>query len=127
MKYLSQYTEQAISEALESNGAFYAFGTDQFNEAKKEGVEYVSLGAGLICPKTNFEQLFDQMNDALEKGIAQDLQENGKGGVILRELENHECYYTGDWEDCYEAVKCYGITRAEVNLVYIQKRSEQNN
>ena len=48
-------TTDYLTPILEANGAFFAFSQSQFDEQKKEGVIYVSMGAGLICPKENAE------------------------------------------------------------------------
>lgn len=48
MKSLS---EEAMTALLKENGAFFAFSDKQFNEQKKEGVQYVNVFAGLVCPK----------------------------------------------------------------------------
>jgi len=44
MKYLSDYTEEAQTKLFVEKGVFFAFSKDQFNEQKKEGVDYVSAG-----------------------------------------------------------------------------------
>ena len=43
--------------------------------------------------------LFSLLNSSLLN-----FAENGKEGVIKRELSNHECYYTGDISGCEEAL-----------------------
>ena len=54
--------DEKISKVLNDNGAFWAFSDKQFNEQKKEGVKYVSMGAGIICPKDNVKKLIDEMD-----------------------------------------------------------------
>ena len=54
--------EDKIGLVLKNNGAFCAFGTKQFDEQKKEGVKYISMGAGLICPKENADKLNKELN-----------------------------------------------------------------
>ena len=122
MKYLTDYTDKAISEAFNKAGAFFAFGQKQFDEKKKDGVVYVNMGAGLICPKDNADQLDKDLEAATKAGIAADLEENGRIAVIKRELYNHEAFYTGEIEDTCEALKPYGITEAEIRIVYNQER-----
>ena len=122
MKYLSDYTEEGISKALEEFGGFYAFSTKQFNEAKKEGVKYVSLGAGLICPEDNALQLVNAIMAVGNNGIQQDLAENGKEAIIRRELYNHEAFYTGDIESTVDALQNYPITEEEVRDVFRKER-----
>ena len=114
MKYLREYTEEATTAALDKAGAFFAFSNQQLDEKKREGVQYVNLGAGLICPKANADQLAMDLDAALDSGIAADLAENGRKGVIHRELGNHEYSYTYDISDTVSALGGYGITAEDV-------------
>ncbi len=91
MKYLSDYTKDAISETMKKHGAFYAFSTSQFNENKVEGVTYTQTGSGMIVPKENIKVLVEEMNKIYEDGIKQDIAENGLVAIIKRELSNYEC------------------------------------
>lgn len=118
MKYLSHYVEKAQTEAFEKAGAFFAFSNSQFDEKKVEGVKYYNMGAGLICPKDTAKQLLADLDAIQASGIKQDLAENGKEGVIKRELNNHECYYTMDITDCVDKLKDYGITAEEILAVF---------
>lgn len=123
MKYLSDYIEEAQSKAFKDNGAFFAFSDDQFYEKRVEGVTYVSCGIGLICPKENAKKLMDELDIIAKKGMEQDLRENGKDGVIERELSNYECYYTGDITDAVDSLIDYGITGDDVIAVYKATRN----
>lgn len=118
MKYLSDYTEDAISETMKKHGAFYAFSTSQFNENKVEGVTYIQTGSGMLVPKENIKVLIEEMNKIYEDGIKQDMAENGLVAIIKRELSNYECYYSGEIEDAVDALKEYGITYEQVENVY---------
>jgi hypothetical protein len=122
MKYLSNYTEAAQTELFNETGAFFAFSTKQFNEAKKEGVTYVDLGAGLIAPKEQSKKLMDGLAEIQQKGIELDLKENGKKNIILRELGNYECFYSYDIDPCCDALEQYGITREEIATVFNENK-----
>jgi hypothetical protein len=63
MKFLSDYMNENQSALFAKTGSFFAFGQKQFDEKKKEGVVYVNMGGGLICPKENAKQLNDGLND----------------------------------------------------------------
>ena len=118
MKYLSEYTEDKTTKLLNECGAFFAFSMDQFNKAKVEGVKYVNGGMGLICPKEHIKAVREGVDKIHLEGIKQDLAENGKEGIIIRELNNYECYYTGDVEDCVDALKAYKIDQEEIEAVF---------
>jgi hypothetical protein len=111
---LSLYTQEAMSKLFSDTGAFFAFSNQQFSEKRQPGVQYSSLGAGLIVPVANVKTLVDEMDKISEAGIAKDLEANSKETIILRELNNFECFYTGDITDCCDALKDYGITAEEI-------------
>jgi len=118
MKYLNDYMENAQTRLFDKTGAFFAFSTSQFDEAKKEGVKYVSVGAGMICPKENTKELIETLDSIYNGAIKKDLKENGKEAIIKRELYNYECFYTGDISDAVENLDSYGFTREEIYSIY---------
>lgn len=122
MKYLSDYTQQGITDLLNQYGGFFAFSDAQMNEKKKEGVEYVSCGHGLIAPKENAKLLVDGLIANGDKAVQQDIAENGKEEIIKRELYNHEAFYTGDIEQTVDALSIYGFTEEDVRLVFYKER-----
>ncbi len=124
MKTLSNYTEEAVSAALVKHGAFFAFSESQFNEQARPGVRYCSLGSGLICPEQNALLLSEDLEKAHHRGIAQDIAENGVSAIILRELINHEAFYTGDISDTVETLQSYEVSRQQVIEIFNQKNSQ---
>ncbi|MCP3921309.1 MAG: hypothetical protein GY714_01860 [Desulfobacterales bacterium] len=114
MKYLSDYIEEAQTKLFNDMGAFFAFSNSQLEEKREKDVIYVSCGAGLIAPKCNAKELMDGLNKIAEQGIEQDIKENGIKAIIERELNNHECYYTGDIEDCVDKLADYPITQQQI-------------
>lgn len=126
MKYLQEYMEDRQTALFEETGAFFCFSKKQFDEGKKEGVEYVSMGGGMVCDKKHAKKLHDGLEIIWNESIAQDLAENTKEGVIRRELSNHEAYYTGSIESTLEAISCYGITAEEIIKVYNEEVVNQD-
>ncbi|EGQ8101792.1 hypothetical protein MW374_004285 [Vibrio parahaemolyticus] len=118
MKYLSYYIQQPQTALFDELGAFFAFSNKQFDQAKKKGIEYVSLGMGMIVPKNNAKQLVERLEVIQKEGIKQDIAENGKEAIIRRELFNHECFYTGDICDCVEKLEEYGYSYDDIYQVY---------
>lgn len=130
MKYLSDYTKQAQTELLNELGAFFAFSNKQFNEAKKDGIKYVSLSSGLICPKDNVKTLIEGLDGINERGIKADIAENGIKEIIWRELGNHEAQITGDISDTVDKLADYPITRDMISdeyAVYFNMCVEKDN
>lgn len=118
MKKLSDYTNTKISALFEEMGAFFAYSELQYEEEKKEGIEYVALGGGLIVPKENAEKLMKGLDDIQEAGIKQDLEENGKEAIIKRELESKEVFEDGSIDEAVSSLKRYGISKEEVQTAF---------
>ena len=130
---MSKYTElkevkfQAkMSEVLERNKVFFAFSELQLAEGlakiqeKRENI--TGIGMGGFLPKENLTKYLDEMlevsgwfNDEVKKLDANE--------VIRYELNNYECYYTGDIEDAFGVLKNYGLTRDQVLAVYHNKKA----
>ncbi len=102
------------TELFNQYGVFFAFSNEQFEKGKKEGVIYSQLGAGMLCPKDNVKAFCADHERVVAEVIAEDIRVNGKDAIIRRELYNYECFYTGDIDDCVEAVEPYGFTRDDV-------------
>ena len=126
MKYLTDYTEDALAALWLEKGAFWAFGTQQYNDAAKEGVNYASLGGGLICPSEHGVEVIEKMDAIVKAGIKQDMKDNGRDGVIKRELYNHEAFYILDTQSTIDALEMYPITDAEIRTVYLYEVGNQS-
>lgn len=118
MKPLTAYTEEAQTELFDRLGAFFAFSNKQLGEKAKKGIDYVSLGHGLICPKENAEELFKGLEEIHEKGIKARLNDYGLSAIAQYELANHEAQFTRDYSDAYEVLKDYGITEDQMKAEY---------
>ncbi|MBL4761488.1 MAG: hypothetical protein JKY93_02170 [Gammaproteobacteria bacterium] len=114
MNYLSNYIEDSQTELFNQVDAFFAYSPKQFNEAKTEGVTYVSLDSGLIVKKDNVQLLLDGLDQIHQKGITQDIAENGINAIIRRELYNHEAFYTGNIASTAESLEGYGCTKKQI-------------
>ena len=118
MTGLGHYLKDANSSILSDNGAFFAFSDSQLDKSKKEGVKYVSLGAGLIAPKDKAAQLIEQLGEARKEAIKSYMRDHSREDIIKRELSNYEAYYTGDITEVMSALEGFGITTEEVFRVY---------
>lgn len=121
MKYLQDYMSAAQTAALNKAGAFFAFSTKQFEEQKVPGTKYVSTPSGLICPKHTLDTLVTEMDEIYRSAIAQDIEENGLHAIIVRELNNHEAYYTGDIATTVDALEDYPVTEDDIIAVFRDK------
>ncbi len=118
--------EKKYSELLEKLGIFFAFGNEQFNRQKQEGVVYVSMGAGMIAPK-------DRVPDFIEgySQIDKEIQEMYHSNVDMDKyisycLNNYEAYYTCDLEDSFKDAKNIypNCTIEDVRKVFRENRSK---
>lgn len=121
MKYLSEYIETAQSACFKKYGVFFAFSNDQFENQMKEDVQYTRMGMGMFCPKDNVTDFMLDHVAIVDAGMAQDVKDNTIEGVIKRELNNYEAYYTGDPTEAFEALKAYGVTEEQVTKVFKNK------
>jgi len=126
MKFLQDYQEEKQTELFNRLGSFFAFSMKQFNEAKKDGMKYVNLGAGLITPKGTEEELITELDRIYKDAINQDVKENGKDAIIRRELYNHEATYTGDISSTVDALQHYPIMEAEIFAVFQEIMYKEN-
>ncbi|MBL4672324.1 MAG: hypothetical protein JKX81_08675 [Arenicella sp.] len=113
--------EEKQTALFNETKAFFAFGTKQFDEAKLPDTTYVNCGAGEICPKENVKILSDGLTKIHENAIKEDIAENGIDKIIIRELYNHECFYTGDISDAISTLKSYNITDNQVQVAYYKE------
>lgn len=120
-KKLSSYTDQPITELFNKYGAFWAFSNSQFNEAKKDNIEYVTFWGNCFCDKTTVKLFINEYHSIFEQQKNLFLLENKKEDIIKYELANYESFYTGEIEEAFEVLKQYGFTLEEVKKVYYQE------
>ena len=127
MKYISDYINEPTKILLEQTGSFFAFTDSQFKEKAKDGVEYISLFAGLICPVDKAQEVREGLDKIYDEAVKQDVAENGKEAIIRRELSNHECLYTYDISDVVDKLKNYNYTEGDVQQVFNKMIQEVDN
>lgn len=123
---IRQATDKKIKDLLDSIGAFFAFSDNQFEEAKKTGVTYCSVGNGLLTPIGSEKKLVSEMSAIYAESRKLDLELNGKESIIRRELFNYESFYIGDIEDAVDALKVYEITEDEVKEAFTRIRKTED-
>ena len=99
---------------------FFAFNKEQWQENKtelQEGEKYVRIGAGGYMPKSKV-QVFDEGIKIINKWYKDEVSLSKLNeSDILYELNNYECFYTGDVSDAYNELKDR-YTLKQVKLVY---------
>ncbi len=124
MKYLSDIMQDRQTQCFEDNKTFFAFNSQQLEEGKNkyqldDSVKLVSMGTGMICPKANADKLHQELETIYKDAILEDIKLHTLDRIILRELENHECFYTGDITDCVEKLKDYpNISEEKILKIY---------
>ena len=118
MKYLSDYMEEKQTALFNKTGTIFAFSQKQFEEGRKDNVTYVNLGQGMLTEKPNVEEVINGLDKIYRDSIKQDMKENGKDRIILRELENHEAFYVGNIEDTIHKLEDYPITEDDISHIF---------
>lgn len=117
---LKKERENKHSELFEKCGVFFAFSNEQFNENKtmlEDGEKYVSIGAGGYLPKGKLNQFSEGMK-AIGNWFKDEVKNQKlRKAHILYELQNHECFYTGDYSDALESLG-NSYTKEEVLEVF---------
>lgn len=98
---MKQEYDKKFNEELNKTGIFWAFSNKQFEENKTHkdvpDSEYLSVGFGGYIHKSNIDKLnyfFEVVEPKLKKEFVNNIDIND---LIRYELDNHECYYTGDY------------------------------
>ena len=126
-KEIKNKREKDMNELFKKLGVFWAFSNSQFDENKTplmEGEKYIDIGAGGFMPKHNFEALTLGIKE-IEKTFKTQIAENkAREKHILYELNNHECFYTGDTEDALDVLGA-DYTKEEVQIVYKKYKAQK--
>ncbi len=107
MKTINTYTDALTSKLFTDNGAFFAFSNKQFEEKKKEGVKYVALASGLVCPKENSQTVLQQFETIYNDAVRQQVAEFGAEKIISHEYFNHETQITGDNQQVIDVLETH--------------------
>lgn len=128
MKYtaIKNKYQEKFTELSDEVGLFWAFSEQQFAEGReknpiKEGEKYTSIGMGGYLPKKNVQRFIDRQKE-LDKWQKQEIKKAKATEVILYELGNYECFYTGDIQDALEVLEPLGYTVEQVKEVYHANR-----
>lgn len=117
---IKEEKEKMTDELFKKCGVFFAFSNEQFNKNKtplKEGEKYVSIGVGGYMPKGNYAAFVEGMKSIKKFGKNKVKENNLAETEILYELNNHECFYTGDYSDVVDMFKGT-YTREQIRDVY---------
>ena len=118
MKYLSDYMEEKQTALFNKTGTIFAFSDKQFEEQKVKGKQYSRLAQGMVTEKGNEIEVIEGLDKIYRDSIKQDIKENGKDKVILRELLNHEAFYVGNIEETIHKLEDYPITEDDISHIF---------
>ncbi len=116
MKHFNNQAAQ--TKILTTNGAFFAFSSEQWEQANDKASKYKSLGGGMYCPENNVGDLTKQLAENLAGKIRWELENNTLKDIIWYELANHEAQITGDLMDTIEALTPYKISLENIKHEY---------
>lgn len=104
---LNNYADQEIDQILKDNGAFFAFGQQQFEEKRNPEIKYVQIGSGLIAPKDKADTILNEIAAAYEKAARKMVEKYGAEKIIEYQYFNHECQITYDISEARAALDIF--------------------
>ncbi len=118
----TEYTNK-VNTLMTECGVFWAFSQAQFTEKEPkdlvDGDRIVSVGMGGYMPKSRVDEYLarsKQLEEEYKRTINQ--SEGIAEQAILYELNNYECFYTGDITDAMPTLHNLGYTLEQVQKVY---------
>lgn len=118
---LKEELNERKNEELNKTGIFYAFSNAQFEENKThknaQDNEFINVGFGAFIHKSNKQKLDNYINNIkpqLEKEFTNKINIDD---LIKYELINHECYYTGEWDEIIPIIASYYPTLKENEII----------
>lgn len=121
--------QDKLTKLINEVGAFFAFGSIQLEEAlkkhnyKKE--DLTSVGYGMIMPKANVKT-YTEKSKKLKKWFNNKISKLDANEIIRYELNNHECYYSGEIGEAMPILSEYGFTPEQVLTVFHNKNAVIN-
>lgn len=122
MKYteLKKEYQDKLTVLSNSVGLFWAFNREQLVEGMKKNPsqtkKYTSIGMGGYLPSSNIDE-FIAGQKTLNKWFKEAKKQVKKEEAILYELNNYECFYTGEIDNAYDVLSDT-YTREEIQAVY---------
>ncbi|MFS2717030.1 hypothetical protein AAH068_19170 [Bacteroides uniformis] len=107
IEQIHEEQQKKLSAMFEEFGVFFAFSKQQFEQSRKEGVEYVSGFAGMIIPKDNVTLVDERLDHIHEEAAALMREHIPMEKYILYELYNHEAFYTGEVDEVLKLARSY--------------------
>jgi hypothetical protein len=101
------YVDIAVSQAIKDNGVYFAYDEKQVKEGAKEGVKYVHIGGGALCPKENVEKFINESYEGSRAAALKEIEEKGADKIIRYEYFNHECQISDDFTSMKDALTIF--------------------
>jgi len=118
LQQIREEKTKRVNQLLEDCRMFFAFSNEQFEQNKsplKEGEKYVHYSSGGYLPNSEVNN-YNEGYKTIEQWAQKTHKENKtKDAHILYELNNFECFYSGDISDA-ASVLPYSI--ADIQRVY---------
>lgn len=122
--------QKTTDQLIEKHKIFFAFSISQLEEGMKkvgakEKSELTNLDMGMIALKTEADPFMESMAKAY-KQYKKDLKEakEAKESAIYYELNNHECFYSGNIDPVVEMFEDI-YTKEEIKQVYKKYYSQE--
>jgi hypothetical protein len=122
---IKEIYQKNYNDIMDKNKVFFAFSNEQLEEGKKligitDNKLLTSIGMGGYLPKANATKMFEQLG-AEEKRFKKELKKVKEvtEQASLYELNNHECFYTGD---CSEVIKIFKGIYTDKQIIKVYKK-----
>ena len=105
-------------------GVFFAFSTAQYEERRKEGVEYVPYIGGMLIPKHHYKEFLEKLNKLFKDAKQAKRNLRSKDKFIYEKLADHEAWYDGEYMRAFEDIRYVypECTEEDLRRVYLKNR-----
>ena len=124
MKYSilkNEVYKNRLSETAKKYGLFFAFDEKQLKaglkETNTEKHELINMAGGGYISKKNVKKYIDEVL-SINTWFVSEVKKLDPVEVIRYELNNYECYLSGEVKDAYEVLQQYGFSLEEVEQVF---------
>jgi hypothetical protein len=115
MKSLIDYTAPKLNKLYIEN-AVYFDGSSAYENA--ENLNYIYCGLGMNIPAEKVDYVKKMTAEIHDECIELDIKINGREAIILRELEEYECFKTNNLVGCIRSLSSYNIQVQEIMDVF---------
>ncbi|MCX6076027.1 MAG: hypothetical protein NTW78_03980 [Campylobacterales bacterium] len=118
MKYYQhkEARQQEMTALFDKHGVIFAFGKEQLDNAKKDGIQYYSSGFGMFIPTNNYKLFNEECAAQQENFIIKAKELFTANQIITYELGNYEYCINEDLRDTRGALEEFNFSDEEYKV-----------